>query len=426
MHVPAAFYRGGTSRGLFFRAADLAPFQPSVRDQIICTAMGSPDPDRRQIDGLGGGVSSLSKTAVLSAPGVGLYNRVLAELGSAWGLPGKPFVDDQAMASDPKTGWDVVYRFGQVPIAQGTTVDWSSTCGNLLSAVALYAVQMRIMRQENIAQRAAELGAEHTFRLPIRIMMASPGTRALVYVPMIRRDTRHGAVWMLSEVDDTAIAGVPGKAPGITVEMALEASPLPTGNVRDTVDVDGRTIPVTVIDAGLPTVFVHAADLGASSAQMAGPAAALDTDRALHARIESVRQQAARLTPALAAGLCLSAPKVCLVHPRAPYTTSGGVAIAAEDMDVLVRAVSVGDAHRSIPATALSAFAVGAALADSVVAQAMAQGGAVCAPPAANLRSIKIGQPAGTSTAIAKLGAQGPEAIVCAAIGGSALGSYVQ
>ena len=98
--------------------------------------MGSPDPDGRQIDGLGGGVSSLSKTALISRPGEH-FAAAVASRGRAYALPGVPWADDAERAADPAAGWDIVYRFGQVPVRNGTTIDWGSTCGNLLSAAAL-------------------------------------------------------------------------------------------------------------------------------------------------------------------------------------------------------------------------------------------------------------------------------------------------
>ena len=109
VRVPASFYRGGTSRGLLFRAADLAPYAPETRDAIVCAAMGSPDPDGRQIDGLGGGASSLSKTALVSAPGRGLYTKVLHDLGPDWKLPGVAWADDVARASDPASGLSLIH-----------------------------------------------------------------------------------------------------------------------------------------------------------------------------------------------------------------------------------------------------------------------------------------------------------------------------
>ena len=196
--------------------------------------MGSPDPDGRQIDGVGGGVSSLSKAAIVSAPGSGLYLRALRELGDAFRLPGVAWADDATRAAHPTLGWDVVYRFGQVPVSHGTNVDWSSTCGNMLAAAALFAVHNGIVRASRIAAYAAEtVGADADRCLfPIRVLHACSGARATAHVP-VRRVWVHGApVWLLSDLADTAIAGVPGRAPGIRIDVPLEAPPLPTTRVR--------------------------------------------------------------------------------------------------------------------------------------------------------------------------------------------------
>lgn len=124
--IRTTFWRGGTSRGLIFNASRLAPFEQATRDAILCSVMGSPDPDGRQIDGLGGGTSSTSKVAVLNAPGRSLVSQANAA-GNPF--PGVKWSEDYGASQCPKTGWDVVYRFGQVPINAGTTVDWGSTCG---------------------------------------------------------------------------------------------------------------------------------------------------------------------------------------------------------------------------------------------------------------------------------------------------------
>ena len=409
VRVPASFYRGGTSRGLLFRAADLAPYAPVTRDAIVCAAMGSPDPDGRQIDGLGGGASSLSKVALVSAPGKGLYTQILRELGDEWKLPGVAWADDAAKAHHPTTGWDVVYRFGQVPI-NGNVVDWESTCGNMLSAVGLFALHNRIVHPETYA---ADQGLQNAagFGLPVRILMAATGKRATVTLPVQRLHKRGEVVYEFSDVADTSIAGVPGLSPRIEVSTPLESSTLPTGNMRDVLDVDGQSIPVTIVDAGLPTVLVRAADLGVDTAQVVQSAAALDQDTALHGRIEALRQRAAQCTPGLQAALCSSAPKVVLVHPRTQYTTSSGHVVPETDMDVLVRPVSVGQFHRSIMATALSAMAVAHAYPGSVVREAAAQGGAPV-PPKGDQCTITVGQPAGTSSATVQLSDDTPISIL--------------
>lgn len=378
--------------------------------------VGSPDPDGRQIDGVGGGVSSLSKVAVVSVPATDVSRRtyeMVRRLGHAWAFPGAPDADDPERAAEPHTGHDVVYRFGQVPVNNGFHIDWSSTCGNFLSAVALHAYTHY---GPTFHARIAQAATGSQYRLPLRLLLADSGKRVTVQIPLER--SSKGA-WIVSREADTQIAGVPGRAPGLQIHVPLEAPPLPTGRARDTLHIDGREVPVTVVDTGLPVVFVHAADLHVPPEQIVQTAAELDADPALKARIEAVRQQAAHLTPALTAQLSLSAPKVCLVHPRTPYTTSGGVHVAADDMDILVRAVSVGQVHRSIMATALSSLVTASAYTDSVVAEAQQLGGGTPCPASAarsspqGMRALTVGHPAGTSLAMVQLGANNePVAVV--------------
>ncbi|KOS15960.1 hypothetical protein Malapachy_3266 [Malassezia pachydermatis] len=418
MRVPVEFYRGGTSRGLVFPASALAPYSQAARNRIICTAMGSPDPDGRQIDGVGGGISSLSKVAVLSVPTHEQYQSSLRALGPAWAFPGVPWADEPARARDPITGYDAVYRFGQVPINDMYHIDWSSTCGNFIAAAAshVYTHHWKALRPRLQSYLREQFGSDETqhptaVHFPLRLLMADSGKRVEAHIPLVQ--LAKGA-WHLSRTPDTHIAGVPGRAPGIQVHMPLAVSPFPTGQVCDTIRLEGRDVRVSVVDTGLPIVLVLASDLHVGREQMTQTAAMLDTDTALLARVEEVRQQVARLTPGLQALLSPSAPKVCLVAPRSEYTTSGGETVPAEAMDVLVRAVSVGNFHRSIMATALSSLAVAAACPGSVVATAC--GSTLCAASQARttqtLRAITVGQPAGTSMAMAQLHDGVPTAVV--------------
>lgn len=377
--------------------------------------MGSPDPDGRQIDGVGGGVSSLSKAAVVSVPASEVSRRVyeaVRRFGRAYAFPGIADADDPRRAADPRTGYDVVYRFGQVPVHSGFDIDWSSTCGNFLAAVALHAYTHHAPTfHARIAEAAT--GSEH--RLPLRLLLADSGKRVTVHVPLQRTDA---GTWIFSTKADTQIAGVPGRAPGMQIHIPLEGAPLPTGRARDIVQLAGRDVPVSIVDTGLPVVFVHAADLQVPPERIVQTAAQLDADPDLLARVEMVRQQAARLSPKLTAQLCLSAPKVCLVHPRTAYTTSGGQYVAKNDMDLLVRAVSVGQVHRSIMATALSALVTASAYEHSVVTEAWRQGGGSFCPQSAarskanDLRALTVGHPAGTSLAMVQLAHKEPSAVV--------------
>ncbi|WFD36121.1 hypothetical protein MCUN1_002992 [Malassezia cuniculi] len=414
LFVPAVFYRGGTSRGLFLHARDLAPFRAEVRDRIICAAMGSPDPDGRQIDGLGGGVSSLSKTALISRPGEP-YTAQIARGGSQYVFPGVPWADDPARASDPESGWDIIYRFGQVPVREGTTIDWGSTCGNLLSAAALFAVHY-CLPPEHFEQHAARAHVEgNSMRLPVRILQACTGERVVVNVPLVRDEH----VWRYSDICDTAIAGVPGRAPGMTIEAPINRSTLPTGQPKDIVEVDGKHVAVSVVDAGLPVIFVDASTLGLSTEEYTGPVQTLDANAQMHAAAERVRQQVALRFEPLARVLSPSAPKICIIHPRTTYTTSSGESLGANDIDMLVRAISVGNVHRSVPATTLAALAASMAYPDSVIGEALRSGGAHETPSAASTalagpstRAITVGHPAGAASASVALKDGSPAALL--------------
>lgn len=408
MRVAAGLYRGGTSRGLIFSASDLAMFSQRARDYIICSAMGSPDPDQRQIDGVGGGVSSLSKAAIVSVPARDRYMARLSSMGEKWAFPGVPWADDIMHARDPKTGYDAVYRFGQVPVNDTSQIDWSATCGNMISAVAIHTY---MKYWQHFRPHLVNTGSDSPFmRLCMRILMADSGERVKVYVPLERRG--HNA-WFLSSKADTHIAGVPGLAPGIQVDMPLSSSPWPTGKPFDTLRLGDRDVRVSIVHVGLPTVFAHAADLGVSPEQIVQSAHVLDTDKQLHERIETLRYQAAQCTPELQKQWSISAPKVCLVHPRTAYTTSGGTHVPAHAMDILVRAVSVGNFHRSIMATALSALAIASSRPDTVVYEAYAAGGSVpCAlskdRASPLLHAFTVGQPAGTTLSMVRMSKEGP------------------
>lgn len=236
--VPATFYRGGTSRGLFFRTADLAPYTQPERNAIICRAMGSPDPDGRQITGLGGGVSSLSKCAIVGPP-------------EAQAPEHEPFVGTLAGADDlhasqqraPQEGWDVVYRFGQVPI-KGTQIDWGSTCGNLVAAAATFAVDSDAIPQDRLREWAAAHPIEtpdfhphgYATLYPVRLFVACSGLVYTATIPLIRR----GDKLVAAKSGDTVIAGVPGRYPGVQVAVPLPGpkAVFPSGTVCNEVQVD--------------------------------------------------------------------------------------------------------------------------------------------------------------------------------------------
>ncbi|CAO1629226.1 unnamed protein product [Sympodiomycopsis kandeliae] len=391
--------------------------------------MGSPDPDGRQIDGLGGGVSSLSKVAVLNAPGRGRAGTA-RKCGNAF--PGVEWSESYE-SSRREHGWDVVYRFGQVPI-NGTTIDWGSTCGNLVAAVAHHSFLSQIITRKQIDDRALTAGIDTNnpqaeFMMPIRILTANNGNRVTARLPLIKQNQH----WMLPQAGECSIAGVPGSASPVVVETPLDSSALlPTGNVKDEVQIGDRRIPVTIIDAGLPVIFVDSSSLDVELDHLISHPASLDADTGLMHRIEELRQVASSLTSYLTSLYFpgSASPKVCLLHERMPYMTTSGDNIASQDYDCLIRAVSVGQFHRTVPATTLSALGVASAFTGSLVSDVIARGqdastktakpiapwvaASAGSDTSAKVSCISVGQPAGISSTYFRIpsGSQSPDAII--------------
>lgn len=421
----ASFYRGGTSKGLIVTASHLTAYDQRTRDAMLCAAMGSPDPDGRQIDGLGGGASSLSKVAVIGGPGRGFVKEA-AEAGNP--LPGVPWADDYQQASDRKTGWDVVYRFGQVPIKSGNTIDWSTTCGNLVAAVAHATVRTQSMNPKRIEHIVTSTGRSliDEFRLPLRILCAHNGKRVIAHVPIARA----GSLWQPVDVGSASISGVPGTAPSTIIETPLDsASLLPTGNKTDVVTLpDGSKVTVSIVDAGLPVIFVQASALDVDYAKLTAHPADLDNDGDLGRRVEELRHAASQLSSELRSLYFpgSASPKVCLLHPRAAYKTTGGQQVNEGDIDLVARAISVGQFHRTIPATTLSALGVASGFRGSIVSQTFKAGTEDNTPPTPEwakdlnagsrslIRSLRVGQPAGVSSTCIRVpaGAAQPDAIL--------------
>ncbi|CAD6893641.1 unnamed protein product [Tilletia controversa] len=432
LSVLASFYRGGTSRGLFLSPRTLAPFHPRVRDAIICTAMGSPDPDLRQISGLGGGLSSLSKVAVVGPPDASLAQK-LRSLGPEWEFAGVPWADDVEQAKDPKRGWDVVYRFGQVPVTGPQMVDWSSTCGNLVAAVAQYAIESGVIPQaellrhfESNAQEGSSSSQHHSFIFPLRILAADSGKRVLARVPIAASHlpgsiTKNSLFFYPARSGDASIAGVPGTAAEILIESPLDSGLLPSGNARDVVKLaDGEEVELTLISTGLPTIFIPPCAISPSfdpSILLSHPSN-LDSHPGLHPRLEAIRQAAA--SQLLGGAISPSAPKICIIAPRTgmAYKTTGGEAVGEDDMDILIRPVSVGNFHRTVPATTLSALAAGSAYASSTITEAIqaSQPRDPSSSPS-SIRTLTVGHCAGLASASVRVapasnGEPVPEAIV--------------
>jgi len=347
--VPASFWRGGTSRAVLFRSDDLAGYRPEQIEAIILASLGSPDPDCRQIDGLGGGISSLSKAAIVGTAPAG-------------------------------SGAEVAFRFAQVEVAE-PRVDFTGNCGNISAAIAPFAVN------EGLVEAASSGSA------PIEVLSLNTGQRFVTRVPL--RDGRY------DPSGDFVIGGVPGSGARLTLEYlepdgSIGRGALPTGRLRDRVDVPGcGAVPVSIVDVGNPAVFVAAAALGAPEAATALPSA-LDASAALQECLECIRCEAAvRIgladSPAEAAARQRTVPKVALVGAPAAYRTTSGGEVPAADVDLVARLISMGRAHRTLAMTAAMACAAAAAMDGSVVAQVAAGPAQAGGTP----RVVRLGHPAG-------------------------------
>lgn len=336
--LPATWMRGGTSKGLFFRAADL-PADPVRRDPILLRALGSPDPYGKQIDGVGGATSSTSKVVI---------------------------VGPSARADS-----DVDYLFGQVPVEAGP-IDWSGNCGNLTAAVGPFA-----LRQGLLPMPADGLAT-------VRIWQANIAKRILARVPV-----RDGAVL---EAGDFRLDGVAFPSAEIGLEFLDPAGGggglFPTGQRIDRLALpDGEGVRATLIDAGNPLVLVAAADLGVAGDESQ---ADLNARPELLARCEAIRVAGALAMnlagDAEAARLRPHTPKLALLAPPRDCTASDGRRYTAEQLDLTCRVLSIGLFHHAIPGTAAIAIAAGASVPGTVASGLLAR-------PAGAL--LQLGHPSG-------------------------------
>ena len=343
VEIPAVFMRGGTSRAVCFREDALAAYPADVRERIILAALGSPDADGRQIDGLGGGISSLSKVVIV---------------GSARG-----------------TDHDVTFTFGQVDV-RSPLIDWSGTCGNMSAAVGPFAIDEGMVPAVEPITR-------------VRVLATNTGKRYVAHVPVCGgRAAVEG---------DYRLDGVP--APGACIDLeyldpggTLGRGVLPTGKAREPhVLADGRECTVSIVDAALPAIFVRAEEAGADACQLAPE---LDADVALQKTLEEIRCRAAvRLglasDPNDAHERVRHTPKVGLVAPPAGYVSSSGRPVEADDIDVVVRAISMRTTHRTVPGTVAMCLAVAMRIEGTVVHE-------VARPRDA--QPTRLGHPAGIVT----------------------------
>ncbi|MBW2408824.1 MAG: 3-methylitaconate isomerase [Deltaproteobacteria bacterium] len=338
--IPAVLMRGGTSKGLFFHANHL-PADPKVRDAAILAAYGSPDPNRRQIDGIGGAVSTTSKVAIISP----------------------------SAAPD----YDVVYNFGQVSIDR-PLVDFKGNCGNISSAVGPFAVDEGLIAAIEPITR-------------VRIHQINTDKLIVAEVPV--KDGR------FDEAGDYEIAGVPGSGSKIILRFsdpggALTGKLFPTGNVKDNLDVPGiGNIELTVIDAANPVVLVQAAVLGLEGTEIER----IDTDETLKAHIERIRCAVAveiGITPSMeeATRRSQAVPKIAWVSEPKSYQISSGKTIDVAEVDFLARMMSMGTLHMSYAVSGAVATAGAARIPGTVLHELMS-------PEARTKEIMRLGHPGG-------------------------------
>ncbi len=352
--IPAAFMRGGTSRAVFFTEEVLAPYDTRTRELIMLAAMGSPDPYGRQVDGLGGGISSLSKVAIIGR------------------------------GEDPET--DVRFTFGQVDVER-PFVDFLGTCGNISAAVGAFAID------EGMVPAVEPVTA-------VRVLATNTCKRYIAYVPV--RDGQ-------AETEgDYVIDGVPGPGARIALEFldpggSQSGRLLPTGHASETLGLEGgRRITLSVVDAAIPMVFVRGDELGISATELPQ---ALDGDRSLQDLLEEIRCRIA-----VQLGLADSVPearekvkaipKIAMVASPAPYRTTRDTLIALEHVDLVSRMISMGKTHRTFAGTSSMCTAVAAAIPGTVVCSVTRQ-----AMPG----RVRIGHPAGVMEVGAKVARRGDD-----------------
>jgi len=348
--VPATYMRGGTSKGVFFRLQDLpeAAQQPgSARDALLLRVIGSPDPYGKQIDGMGGATSSTSKTVIIS--------------------------------KSTRPEHDVDYLFGQVSIDQAF-VDWSGNCGNLSAAVGPFAISNGLVDPSRLPKDGIAT---------IRIWQANIQKTIIAHVPMT-----HGAV---QETGDFELDGVTFPAAEVQLEFMDPAAEeegaggamFPTGQLVDDLEVPGvGTLKATMINAGIPTIFVNADAIGYTGTELQE---AINSDPKVLAMFETIRAYGA-LRMGLIKDISEAAkrqhtPKVAFVAAPKDYVSSSGKVVKAGDVDLLVRALSMGKLHHAMMGTAAVAIGTAAAIPGTLVN--LAAGGG-------ERTAVRFGHPSGT------------------------------
>ncbi len=346
IRIPATYMRGGTSKGVFFRLQDLpssCQVPGRARDRLFQRVIGSPDPYSAHIDGMGGATSSTSKCVILS--------------------------------KSTRPEHDVDYLYGQISIDQDF-VDWSGNCGNLSTAAGAFAIHAGLVDASRIPQNGI---------CTVRIWQANIGKTIIAHVPV--------ADGRVQESGDFELDGVAFPAAEIVLEFLDpsddEGALFPTGNLVDTLEVEGvGSLAATMISAGIPTVFVNAADLGFTGTELRE---AINGDAVQLARLEKIR-----VAGALKMGLIQKAeeaatrqhtPKLAWVAPAQSYTAASGKTITQSDVDLLVRAMSMGKLHHAMMGTCAVAIGTAAAIPGTLVNTAAGGG---------ERQAVRFGHPSGT------------------------------
>ena len=349
--VPATYIRGGTSKGVFFKLTDLpesAQVAGEARDKLLMRIIGSPDPYSKQIDGMGGATSSTSKTVILS--------------------------------KSTHPDHDVDYLFGQVSI-DTAFVDWSGNCGNLSAAVGSFAISSGLVD----ATRIPENGT-----CTVRIWQANIGKTIIAHVPITNGQVQ--------ETGDFELDGVTFPAAEVQLEFLDPADEgegdgggamFPTGNLVDDLEVPNiGTFKATLINAGIPTIFINAADIGYTGTELQD---AINNDTAALEKFETIRAYGAvkmgLIKDISEAAKRQHTPKVAFVAPPTDHVSSSGKAVNASDIDLLVRALSMGKLHHAMMGTAAVAIGTAAAVTGTLVN--IAAGGG-------EKSAVRFGHPSGT------------------------------
>jgi 2-methylaconitate isomerase len=348
--IPATYMRGGTSKGVFFRLQDLpeaAQTPGAARDALLLRVIGSPDPYGKQIDGMGGATSSTSKTVII--------------------------------AKSSRPDHDVDYLFGQVSIDKAF-VDWSGNCGNLSAAVGPFAISAGLVDASRVPHNGVAI---------VRIWQANIGKTIIGHVPIT-----DGAV---QETGDFELDGVTFPAAEVRLEFMDPAAEeegaggamFPTGNLVDDLEVPGiGTLKATMINAGIPTIFVNADEIGYAGTELQD---AINSDAKALEKFETIRAHGA-LRMGLIKHLDEIAtrqhtPKIAFVAKPAAYAASSGKQVGAGDVDLLVRAMSMGKLHHAMMGTAAVAIGTAAAIPGTLVN--LAAGGG-------EREAVRFGHPSGT------------------------------